>query len=1101
MFRAIPLNDRGTLTSFWGLFWILVCLHQLYFGWFMVRSSFVPYVMDGNETFSVWWHAHNLYTFSFWKSFGLTDESYGVTEASHPFFHTHQGNMPRLFGFLIYALGARTVEAQVLVTTLIIGNLTLFFCYASIAKVTRPAIALIFCLFLFSDYLLYAQWHVVTYRVWYGFLFFGTLFAISSASAENRIWPYLLLGVLFFLLFYFELVFAGYVSIVAGFLGLWLHWGKPKRIAKLYSIQVMGLVTGVGLLFVQLVLALGFDVVKADFSTTFLARNAAVSGDATSSVGAFFRDHNIVFWMNFRDGSLLRAISAFLRSIGTAVFQIWTPAFYVLVAAPFVGVMASFFERGPNWPGFKYSAAPARAPTDNLAASGNLGRPIFGPLGILVQYAGVAAISAGVCLVVLEMLKSGLLFGIPVTSPVSYPRWILVAAMNTSLVALFAGYFFGPSAVRVPTPPTSIFFLLLTVVCTALVIFEVPLPSLIGRMTVRPDLTMTLGLIAMSLSGAVLAVGYFVIPSLLPVLRGTIACVLISFIVAKSPLLFDQNYSDIWLTLFENSRVRIVVRIAALIAAGTGISVAFFGARRSFGPSWRAAIGRAMALFLVAFAGYAVIYVLSPGYVLSGYAERLAPFAIFFLIFIPAIAVCAMAVAGHRCWIWFLRSEGQTGQVAGRVIVPTCLVFAVATICLLWVRVQTYYASILPPNHAAFAKSLSLPPFAGASFAVNNYAAVVAYYTRSWAYIDGTLARPSIDPLGSVDERLTDRTYHWFADWNSNGKYRHPRYYACMKMPTFDSVLALRDPKRFGQRFSFCDSEAAAWANSPFYDRVIASDAAPARFWSVVWLGGVRPEILDISTSVQSRGGEWSVEGKLAVKSSPAYPVTSRTVELLTGSDAACDATEAGLKVVQTRTDDAPFRLPLNFVGRFQLRAQVESSANESEFRSGDVWISRPNGTGTGLTLLRCPSVLADGPFPSSGLFNPETGWGGREAWGVWTIGPQASLRSFPVPRTAANSDFFLEAEVRGFVPGPGKKQSVSVLANGIPVANWTFSVADWRRAVTALIPKSVMTGHSSLSISFEVADPVSPASLGLSADSRVLGIGLERLTIREVTP
>ena len=124
--------------------------------------------------------------------------------------------MPRLFGFLIYALGARTVEAQVLITTLIIGNLTLFFCYASIAKISRPIIAFIFCLFLFSDYLLYAQWHVVTYRVWYGFLFFGTLFAISSAAQPGRIWPYLLLGVLFFLLFYFELVFAAYISVLCG---------------------------------------------------------------------------------------------------------------------------------------------------------------------------------------------------------------------------------------------------------------------------------------------------------------------------------------------------------------------------------------------------------------------------------------------------------------------------------------------------------------------------------------------------------------------------------------------------------------------------------------------------------------------------------------------------------------------------------------------------------------------------------------------------------------------------------------------------------------------------------------------------------------------
>ena len=261
----------------------------------------MPYVMDGNETFSVWWHAHNLYGFSFWKSFGLTDESYGLTEASHPFFHTHQGNMPRLFGFLIYALGARTVEAQVLVTTLLIGNLTLFFCYASIAKITRPVIAFVFCLFLFSDYLLYAQWHVVTYRVWYGFLFFGSMYAISSADrTDGKIWPYLLQGCLFFLLFYFELVFAVYVSVIAGLLGLWLHWGKPRRIAALYGAQLVGIVAGIGLLFGQLVLALGIDVVRADFSTTFLARNASLGGAPADAITSFFHDHNIVFWQNFR---------------------------------------------------------------------------------------------------------------------------------------------------------------------------------------------------------------------------------------------------------------------------------------------------------------------------------------------------------------------------------------------------------------------------------------------------------------------------------------------------------------------------------------------------------------------------------------------------------------------------------------------------------------------------------------------------------------------------------------------------------------------------------------------------------------------------------
>src|SRR5258708_36393546 len=146
MFRAMSTIGRGSLTSFWTLFWVLVCLHQLYYGWFLVRSSFVPYVMDGNETFSVWWHAYNLYTFSFWKSFGLTDEAFSYNAAAHPFFHTHQGNMPRLFGFLIYALGARPAAAHGRVTPLAVCQLKLELGYATTVRHTQPRRAFAFCL-------------------------------------------------------------------------------------------------------------------------------------------------------------------------------------------------------------------------------------------------------------------------------------------------------------------------------------------------------------------------------------------------------------------------------------------------------------------------------------------------------------------------------------------------------------------------------------------------------------------------------------------------------------------------------------------------------------------------------------------------------------------------------------------------------------------------------------------------------------------------------------------------------------------------------------------------------------------------------------------
>src|ERR1700674_520128 len=82
-------------------------------GWLLLSSNFLPYVMDNNESFSSLVHATNLDRFGFSSSFGLTDEAYGPNPAAHPYLHTHQGNFPRLFSFLIYKLGAHSVEAQI----------------------------------------------------------------------------------------------------------------------------------------------------------------------------------------------------------------------------------------------------------------------------------------------------------------------------------------------------------------------------------------------------------------------------------------------------------------------------------------------------------------------------------------------------------------------------------------------------------------------------------------------------------------------------------------------------------------------------------------------------------------------------------------------------------------------------------------------------------------------------------------------------------------------------------------------------------------------------------------------------------------------------
>ena len=108
------------------------------YGWLLVSTDALPYVYDNTETFSALWHAQNLYRFDFFKSWGLTDEAYGPDPAAHPFVHSHQGNFPRLFAFLIYVLGARTAESQIVVTTFTIGALAMFLAFTFFARRARP---------------------------------------------------------------------------------------------------------------------------------------------------------------------------------------------------------------------------------------------------------------------------------------------------------------------------------------------------------------------------------------------------------------------------------------------------------------------------------------------------------------------------------------------------------------------------------------------------------------------------------------------------------------------------------------------------------------------------------------------------------------------------------------------------------------------------------------------------------------------------------------------------------------------------------------------------------------------------------------------------
>jgi hypothetical protein len=120
-------------------------------------------------------------------------------------------------------------------------------------------------------------------------------------------------------------------------------------------------------------------------------------------------------------------------------------------------------------------------------------------------------------------------------------------------------------------------------------------------------------------------------------------------------------------------------------------------------------------------------------------------------------------------------------------------------------------------------------------------------------------------------------------------------------------------------------------------------------------------------------------------------------------------------------------------------------------------------------------------------------GWSGTEAWGTWSLAkPNGEILIRPM---GSSGDLQLSVAARAFVNAQHPRQVIRVVVNNVEVAVWTFAEDSWRGQKTALIPATIATAGE-LRIVFQATDAVSPAQLGLSGDSRLLGIGVESLML-----
>ncbi|GIW81080.1 MAG: hypothetical protein KatS3mg105_2887 [Gemmatales bacterium] len=318
----------------------LLAFYFVAYGILLAANDGLPYVIDNNETYSAFVHARNFWRFGIDKSAGLADESCHPNESGHPFVHTHQGNFPRVFAILLYAVGVRTAAGQLLVTAATIGSLTILMYYFLFLRLTTPGFASLFLLLLLTNYLMFAQWFLNSYRIWHFFFIASSLHCVHGIGSQKPKRWFLLAILNFAALFYYELIFVAFVTILSAIYCAATYGRKWRTSVRFLACQAIGAGCALGLLFVQLVHYMGPANTWQDAVYTFTQRNfGSPASPEALRARAFYAEHNILFWPNIFDGRSLLSLRAFIKNHFTFDYMLFTPFLVLHFVVLAVGII------------------------------------------------------------------------------------------------------------------------------------------------------------------------------------------------------------------------------------------------------------------------------------------------------------------------------------------------------------------------------------------------------------------------------------------------------------------------------------------------------------------------------------------------------------------------------------------------------------------------------------------------------------------------------------------------------------------------------------------------------------------------------------------
>jgi hypothetical protein len=694
---------------------LLIALHLVLYGGLLIWSGGVPYVFDNNESFSSLIHAHNLYQFPLSDSMGLTDEAYGQAPEAHPFVYTHQGNFPRAFALVIYAAGARTIESQIIVTTLTVGSLAIFLIFRFFSLTTGPWFGLVATSVLMTDYLYFVQWHLNTFRIWHSVFLFGALLCVRALCLRPTTLQRAGTFLVFACLTYFEIAFALFVCATSWAYALFHCRRRWRDLLVAWFVPALGALAGACFLIAQIVAYMGWPAFLEDLSLTYSARNTAATGpEYLERLRDFFDGHNLVFWYNLSDSSAERSVDGVVRALVTTHLPTYTPILMLVVLIVVCGI-------GLRWVMSRVTTGDHRRTTrSNLVPDvpTGTGRAL---LLWLCWYRVLAALA----------------------------RWdpLFAATTNPGLA----------------DPPTGLLLGFLLLVCA----------------------------VGLSMSQVRLATGEWLGAGKLSVVQMAAAAALllgVELVIETGWPMAESRYAGLWTVLWPGA-LRHRWLVSLVVAVTAFVSTTAIVDRRQPPP----AVTEVWPFLVSTLFGYAVAFLVFPGYVLSGYLVRQVPFVSFTIATLVSVAIYAtakMAVTGSGspcAWHWRTISawaRGGRGLNIGAAV-------AMIVVSTAWIHTQAVYMRQMPPDQAGYIQALRKPEYQGASFLVNNYAGPIAAMTGQWAYMGR--------PTGETGLRLTPSGYSmnsdawanmWLADKRSNPDYHEPNYFLCTSNLVLTTVAA-----------------------------------------------------------------------------------------------------------------------------------------------------------------------------------------------------------------------------------------------------------------------------------------------------------------------